>query len=276
MVVSLRYFRVYLEKDLGVLLNYRKFGLVFSLLLGLNLLVPCSVFAGSGFQLSPNLVELEPVGAGVSKNFSVTSTGDEPVAVQVRMVKREIMPDGKEVRFPEENDFLVYPPQMVLEPDERQLIKVVWVGDTALIKELAYRAIVEQVPVNLTPVKVENSGGIPISITIISTYVASVYVKPPGATAKIVLEGVSSQKSKEGTDQLVLNFANQGTAHELLSSNLKVTVTASSGQKVTLAGEQLKDVIAQNILPGNKRQFILPWPKELPVGPVTATFDTTS
>jgi fimbrial chaperone protein len=275
MVVSLRYFRVYLEKDLGVLLNYRKFGLVFSLLLGLNLLVPCPVFAGSGFQLSPNLVELEPVGAGVSKNFSVTSTGDEPVAVQVRMVRRDISPDGKEVRFPEENDFLVYPPQMVLEPNERQVIKVVWVGDTSLTKELAYRAIVEQVPVNLTPVKVENSGGIPISITIISTYVASVYVKPPGATAKIILESASSQNSKEGTDQLVLNFANQGTAHQLLPTNLQVTVTASSSQKVTLAGEQLKEIRGQNILPGNKRQFILPWPKELPVGPVTATFDTT-
>jgi hypothetical protein len=63
MVVLLKYFRVYLEKDFGMLLNYQKFGLVFSLLLGLNLLVPRPVFAGSGFQLSPNLVELEPVGA---------------------------------------------------------------------------------------------------------------------------------------------------------------------------------------------------------------------
>lgn len=259
-----------------MLLNQKKLGFLFSFLLGLNLLIPRPVFAGSGFQLSPNLVELEPVGAGVSKNFVVTSTGDEPVAVQVRIVKREILPDGKEVNSPEEDSFLVYPPQMVLEPNERQVIKVVWVGDTAPTKELAYRAIVEQVPVNLTPVKVENSGGIPISITIVSTYIASVYVKPQGATAKIVLESASSQKSKEGTDQLVLNFANQGTAHELLSNNLKVTVTASSGPKVTLAGEQLKEVRGQNILPGNKRQFILPWPKELPVGPVTATFDTTS
>ena len=259
-----------------MLLNYQKSGLVFSLLLGLNLLVPRPVFAGSGFQLSPNLVELEPVGAGVSKNFSVTSTGDEPVAIQVRIVTREILPDGKEVNSPEENNFLVYPPQMVLEPDEQQVIKVVWVGDTAPTKELAYRAIVEQVPVNLTPVKVENSGGIPISITIVSTYIASVYVKPQGATAKIVLESTSSQKSKEGVEQLVLNFANQGTAHQLLPTNLQVTITASSSQKITLAGEQLKEVRGQNILPGNKRQFILPWPKELPVGPVTATFDTTS
>jgi fimbrial chaperone protein len=256
--------------------NQKKLGWMLSLAIGLNLLMPRSVLAGGGFQLSPNGAVLQPIGPQASKDFYVTSTGDEPVAIQVRMVKREIMPDGKEVTSPEENDFLVYPTQIVLEPNERQLIKVVWVGDTDPSKELAYRAIVEQVPVNLTPVKVDNSGGIPVSITIVSTYVASVYVKPPGATAKVVLESASSQKSKEGTDQLVLNFANQGTAHELLSSNLKVTVTASSGQKVTLAGEQLKDVIAQNILPGNKRQFILPWPKELPVGPVTATFDTTS
>ena len=101
------------------------------------------------------------------------------------------------------------------------------------------------------------------------------YVKPQGATAKIVLESTSSQKSKEGVEQLVLNFANQGTAHQLLPTNLQVTITASSSQKITLAGEQLKEVRGQNILPGNKRQFILPWPKELPVGPVTATFDTT-
>jgi len=259
-------------------LNQKGLGWALSLTIGLNLnlLVPQSVLAGAGFRLSPNGAVLQPFGPEASKDFYVTSTGDEPVAVQVRMVKREIMPDGKEVTSPEENDFLVYPPQMVLEPNERQLIKVIWVGDTDLTKELAYRAIVEQVPVNLTPVKVENSGGIPISITIVSTYIASVYVTPPGATAKVILESASSQKSKEGTAQLVLNFANQGTAHQLLPTDLQVTVTASSSQKITLAGEQLKEIRGQNILPGNKRQFILPWPKELPVGPVTATFDTTS
>lgn len=255
--------------------NQSGLGWVLSLAVGLNLLMPRSVWAGGGFQLSPNGAILEPLGPKTSKDFYVTSTGDEPVAIQVRIVTREIAPDGKEINSPEENDFLVYPPQMVLEPNEQQVIKVIWVGDTAPTKELAYRAIVEQVPVNLTPVKVDNSAGIPISITIISTYIASVYVKPPGATAKIVLESASSQKSKEGVEQLVLNFANQGTAHELLSRNLKVTVTASSGQTVTLAGDQLKEVKGQNILPGNKRQFILPWPEELPIGPVTATFDTT-
>jgi fimbrial chaperone protein len=67
---------------------------------------------------------------------------------------------------------------------------------------------------------------------------------------------------------------NQGTAHLKFFSNLKLSLKSAQGQTVTLTGEQqLQGVVGQNILAGNKRQFVLPWPKELPVGPVTATFE---
>jgi fimbrial chaperone protein len=145
-------------------------------------------------------------------------------------------------------------------------------GDPIPAKELAFRIIAEQVPVDLTELT-QTEKGKSVTVKVLFRYVGSVYIRPEGVAPKLVLESASSQKDKAGADQLVLNVANQGTAHRLLQ-NIKVMVTAGSGQSVILAGKQLEGVLNENILADSKRQFILPWPKELPVGPVTATFDT--
>jgi fimbrial chaperone protein len=180
--------------------------------------------------------------------------------------------DGTEINTDADDQFLIYPPQLVIPPGEQQAVRVTWLGDPKPTKELAFRIIAEQVPVDLTELT-QTEGDRTLTVRVLLRYVGSVYIKPDGVAPKLVLESASSQKDKTGADQLVLNVANQGTAHRLLQ-NIKVMVTASSGKSVTLAGKQLEGVLGENILADSKRQFILPWPKEIPVGPVTATFDT--
>jgi fimbrial chaperone protein len=201
-----------------------------------------------------------------------TSTGDKPVAIQLGMVTRESSLDGTEINTDADDQFLIYPPQLVIPPGEQQAVRITWLGDPKPTKELAFRIIAEQVPVDLTELT-QTEGDRTLTVRVLLRYVGSVYIKPDGVAPKLVLESASSQKDKTGADQLVLNVANQGTAHRLLQ-NIKVMVTAGSGKSVTLAGKQLEGVLNENILADSKRQFILPWPKEIPVGPVTATFDT--
>ena len=250
----------------------KRLGLLLSLFLGFSLYSSPPVLAGGNFQLEPALVDFSPSGSLATQSFILKSTGDKPVAIQLSMAIREISLDGTETNVDADDQFLIYPPQLVIPPGEQQTVRVTWLGDPIPTKELAFRIIAEQVPVDLTEIK-QTEGGKTVSVKILFRYMGSVYIKPEGVASKLVLESASSQKDKAGADQLVLNVANQGTAHQLLQ-NIKVMVTASSGKSVTLAGKQLEGVLNVNILADSKRRFILPWPKELPVGPVTATFDT--
>ena len=251
----------------------KRLGLLLSLFLGFSLSSSPSVLAGGNFQLETVSVDFSPSGSSATQSFILKSTGDKPVAIQLGMATREISLGGKETNVDADDQFMIYPPQLVIPPGEQQTVRVTWLGDPIPTKELAFRIIAEQVPVDLTEIK-QTEEGKTVSIRVLLRYLGSVYIKPEGVASKLVLESASSQKDKTGADQLVLNVANQGTAHRLLQ-NIKVTVKAASGQSVTLAGEkQLEGILGENILADSKRQFILPWPKEIPVGPVTATFDT--
>lgn len=245
--------------------------------MGSLLSFPTPSIAGGNFQLSPNVVVLAPSGQGAVESLFVASTGDEPVAVQIRMVKREIDQDGTETNVEDDENFLVYPPQMIVAPGQQQVVRVTWLGETDLTEELAYRAVVEQVPVNLAPQQVQEVDGIPISITLTSTYIASVYIAPTGAKGNLILEGATSNKDNNGQTQLVLTFQNQGNARDYVGNvrqSLKLVSVDSPEKHVVIPGEKIQDERGTVILPGNKRRFVLPWPKELPVGPVTATFTT--
>jgi fimbrial chaperone protein len=250
----------------------KRLGLLLSLFLGFSLYSSPSVYAGGNFQLEPLSVDFFPSGSLATQSFILKSTGDKPVAIQLSMAIREISLDGTETNVDADDQFLIYPPQLVIPPGEQQTVRVTWLGDPIPTKELAFRIIAEQVPVDLTEIK-QTEGDRTVTVRVLLRYRGSVYIKPEGVAPKLVLESASSQKDKAGADKLVLNVANQGTAHKLLQ-NIKVTVKAGSGQSVTLAGKQLEGVLGENILADSKRQFILPWPKEIPVGPVTATFDT--
>lgn len=257
-----------------------KFGrssLFLSILASVVLGLPQSSLAGSSFQLSPNVVDLRPVGREMVQDFFVASTGDEPVAVQIQMVKREIAPDGTESNITEDQNFLVYPPQMIVKPGQQQVVKVTWVGETDLTDEIAYRAIAEQLPINLAIQKIDDVKGIPIAITLTSKYIASVYVTPNGATPNLVLEEAIPGQNAERKPNLVLTFHNQGNTRGYVGNEkqeLKLVSVNSPEKNVIIPGENIQDERGTVILAGNKRQFILPWPKELPVGPVTATFTT--
>jgi fimbrial chaperone protein len=250
--------------------------LVWGLLTGIafTFTVPGIAIASPSFQLSPMEMRFSPIGGGASRSFLLRSAGTQPVAIQISIVTRNVSIDGIEELPPAEDDFIVFPPQIILMPNQTQTVRVVWVGDDSPSKELPYRIVAEQVPIDALEPKIDEPTDTRIvDIKVLFKYVGTIYVTPPNASPKVVIEGAEPFTSEDGSQKLVLNFENQGTAHKLLTG-LVVNLT-SAGQTITLSGdEQLKGVIGENILAGNKRRFVLPWPKELPVGPVTATFTT--
>lgn len=222
------------------------------------------------FRLEPISRVFEPAGAGATQSYEVINDSEEQIAVELSMAERKISLEGQETTESADDDFLVYPSQIVLPPQGVQSVRVTWLGNPNPEKELAYRIIAEQLPINLKQPEESQAETISGAIKVMFRYIGSVYIRPKNAESKVVLNGITHEKGTDGNDRLVITFDNQGTRRAVLSElNLNLT---SQGSQLTLKPEQLEGVNNGVILAGNQRRFSMPWPQQLPIGEVTGTF----
>lgn len=227
---------------------------------GLSALI--AVVPAQAYRVVPLTIELEPSGRGSQGQFRVINDTERPVALQVTIQKRETAIDGADVLTPtEEGQFVLFPPQMVLRPGQSQAVRVQWRGSATPEKELAFRVITEQLPINLQR---ERQGG--AQVTLLLRYEGTLYVSPANAAPVVAVDSAKAATNEEGQQRLTVTLSNTGTRHAILG-NLKLSVTAG-GQSVTMTPEQLEGMTGANMLAGATREFSVPWPEGLPVGPV--------
>ncbi|MBD2136250.1 molecular chaperone [Anabaena sp. FACHB-1237] len=223
------------------------------------------------FKLDPISRVFEPAGVGATQSYKIINDTSEKIAVEVSMVERKISIDGQETTEKADGDFLIYPSQIILPPQGVQSVRVTWLGNPNPEKELTYRLVAEQLAVNLKDPKQSQLETTTGGIKVMFRYMGSVYIRPKNAQSKVLLNGITHEKGKEGNDLLVITFDNQGTRRAVLSE-LNLNLTSEKGTQLTLKPEHLQGVNNGVILAGNQRRFSIPWPKQLPVGKVTGTF----
>ncbi|MEY3329657.1 MAG: hypothetical protein RLZZ115_2540 [Cyanobacteriota bacterium] len=222
------------------------------------------------FKLEPISRVFEPAGAGATQSYQVINDSAEQIAVELSIAERKISLEGQETTESADDDFLVYPSQIVLPPQGVQSVRVTWLGNPNPEKELAYRIIAEQLPINLNNPEESQAETTSGAVKVMFRYMGSVYIRPKNAESNVVLNSISHEKGTDGNDRLVITFDNQGTRRAVLSElNLNLT---SQGSQLTLKPEQLEGVNNGVILAGNQRRFSIPWPQQLPIGEVTGTF----
>lgn len=200
----------------------------------------------SAFGLKPLFASLAPVGAGAEQVFRVTNTGDNPIAVQFAVTTREQRVDGTESQKAADDSFMIYPPQAVIAPNKTQKVRVQWLGKQNISKELAYRFVAEQVPVNL-------SKGKSTGVQMVMTVVGSIYILPKGVAPKLSISNLHRSGNK-----LAFSVKNSGTKHALLD-NLKINLSHHQ-QVLQLSGKQVNEVEGKNILAGSQRDFSITYP----------------
>ena len=229
-----------------------------------------SVRTAAAFQFTPLSQVFTPTGSTSTQSYEIVNDTDEPIAIEVSMAASELTITGNESLIPAEDDFLVYPPQMILQPDEMQIVRVSWLGDPEPPQELTYRLIAEQLPIHLVdpeaPIPNQTRGEIKLSFR----YIASVCIQPPGVAPDVSLVSVEPRVTDSGETKLLVTLANQGDGNARLSDwHLDLI---GQGQTVQLTPALAKEMNGRVILPGEQRQFELAWPAGLPMGAVTATF----
>src|SRR6267378_2423976 len=85
-----------------------------------------SLSCAHAFKLVPIRMEFEPAGRGANQAFRLENASSNTVPVQISMLTRQMDLDGNETNAPAEDDFLVYPPQVLLKPRQVQTVRVKW------------------------------------------------------------------------------------------------------------------------------------------------------
>ena len=224
------------------------------------------------FKIEPISRTFTPSGSNATQSYDLISDKSQPEAVEMSVVKRKMDLDGKESYELADDDFLIYPPQVILKPNTRQTVRVTWLGDPTLQQEIAYRLVTKQVPINLKKPEIGKPTQTTGKVEVLLTYMGSLYVRPVDVQSKVVVDSVIVQNDK-GKSKIALILENQGSARASLR-NFSLNLT-SNGKTVILKPEQLQEISSKVILAKSKRRFVFAYPAELPQGNVTATFDYT-
>lgn len=225
----------------------------------------------TAFEFAPIVQEFSPKGGGAVRSFVIRNTQAETVAIQIESFQRTTDEFGEEQRKPEYDDFVISPPQLVLQPGMSQAVRIQWIGDPEPQQELSYRLIVSQVPIKYAA---ETTEEVSATLHMGYRYEAAIYVTPPRAKPKAELVSAQPAEDETGNQVLRLSLKSVGETRAILEDPTLLVTSASSEETARLSGDLVSALHMRNLISGSSAVIDLPWPSSIPYGPVTATFDT--
>jgi len=220
------------------------------------------------YDLKPMVIQIRPSGSGSSATAVITNTHPVPVAIEIRAFRREQQPDGTDKLIPEERDIIMSPPQMVIAPKASQSFRIQWVGEARPERELAYRIVTEQLPIQFSKVTRNDRTA---DLTMRYRYEMALYVEPEGTKPSARIVSAETVSGKDGAREVALRIRSDGGMRAILDKPVLQLSPASGGASVRIEGDALKQLVGMNILPGNERLIRIPAPPGLADGKLTGT-----
>ena len=200
---------------------------------------------------TPIEMDFSPTGRGATQIFRLENNTAEPAAVEMVIKSRAMAINGDDVLGDADDQFSIFPPQLVLQPGQQQSVRVQYIGAATIDKERAFRLVVEQLPVDLG--EAPQDGG---RMRLLVKYIASLYVVPRNVRA---LLSVSDAQIVKEDEQRWLRFKvqNDGGTRKILK-NAKLIVGPLS-----LSGDALTGMEGENVLAQTARVFRVKLPAEV-------------
>ncbi len=181
-------------------------------------LILLSLLIYSGFSFAN--FNISPLSQSIStktKNASYTleNLTDRNVAYEVIVTSRDINHLGQEIRS-DTKEIRVFPSKIILSPQEKKRIKVIYLGKRSIEQEKAFRVIFKQLDKDVSEIKSD-------AINSKFNFHTAFYVSPPKAKSNL------SAKLIDHADGIKLSLNNKGNAHIILQDwQLKLTSNGKS------------------------------------------------
>ena len=199
-------------------------------------------FNSFAFKFSPMSTSIETKSGNNSTLFYLENDSDQPIAVTVSLLTREMNGQGAESNKKIDGELTVSPSQLIIPANEKRSAKVTWVGKAIPTKELAYRLVAEQLPIDL-----EKGVKKKAAIKVLLRYVAALYISPESNSSEISLK-----KLEVTPKSISFKMQNTGKKHQVLSG---LVLSVSGKKEFELSGEELKGMSGENILALSERTF---------------------
>lgn len=198
---------------------------------------------------------------GLTAQIQVENTRDAPLTAEFSIHKRHVHEDGTETRTDASSDFLIFPPQALIQPNKTQTVRVQWVGDVDLDASHSYHIFSEEVLVNLSNEPVQGlRAKMAVGVTL--------HVVPDNVSHDISIANVTA-----AGDKARITIVNNGNAFGYLD-NARITLNADGRTKL-YEGIELVQLAERTFLPhsGKKRTISLPLPEGANGSNVQATIE---
>jgi fimbrial chaperone protein len=180
--------------------------------------------AAAAMRVSPMIIEMGTTGANGVSRIEVQNLNQTQLPYETHVTLIQFHDDGTITETPADDDFLVFPPQGVLPPGGRQVIRVQWVGP-ALDASRAYYVSVNQLPVTLDP-NAQAQDAPAAQLQIVYHMKALVVVSPPGATPNVTAidakaapfqpKALPGQPAPPATPGVAVTLRNTGKRHAMM------------------------------------------------------------
>lgn len=208
-------------------------------------------FAAHAISFTPIEVDFSPSGRATTQVFRLENTTAEPTAVEVSVKSRKMERNGEDTLGDADDQFTIFPAQVVLQPGQVQTIRVQYTGPAAIDSERAFRLIAEQLPIDVG--QAPQNGG---RMRLLVKYVASAYVVPGNVKAILSVQDVQSVSDSKGK-WLDVTVSNEGTTRKVMREAKLVF------GGITLEGAAVKGLVGENILAKTTRTFRIPAPADM-------------
>ena len=217
----------------------------------------CAFAPAHAMTVQPVVIDLASTGRDSSAAIAVDNSFPTPLPVEVTVQSLTFDNNGVRPTGQDDGQLLVFPPQAVIQPGQRQTFRVQWVGDPAPSTSRHFYVSVAQLPVRLP----ESES----AIQIVYNFQVLVNVAPLQGRPDLSIAGAHIvPKADDHGPRLSIDVRNAGACYGYLSRrSLRLVASDASGAEIlrrSLSAQDIQQQVGFGLIgPGQTRTLVLPF-----------------
>lgn len=235
-------------------------------------------------RVTPMILEIQPTGRESVARVELTNDAERDIPYEVQMMKGEISAEGELALTSADEQFIVFPPQSIVEARTQQVFRIQYVGEEAIDRSQVYYLSIKQIPVAFD--EGQNQVQVVINYNVLVNVVpdgsepeaivrSASYIERPKDTGEVAADG----KPIEGPIEkgILIDLANDGNRYFFAGrSDWSISAKTTNGEtfQKSYTGEEMSRLIGTGVVaPGKNRIFFVPTENELDTNSLQITVD---